>query len=266
MENKTSYEMTSAKERYDQLLKEMSSTTDGLDDRSKEILDLALHTDHNTPYFKIKHFVGDAQITPYAKYRQFLLEIRSREEIIENLLMNIAKQEAQIEVIQEELAEAETPARAKLKEFDLVTNRNDLIKIHRRLSSAYAERENFLRAMREMYDSGEAFLPDGTDLKDVMNNPELSEAHERDLWRNRLGKQAALDILTTGKIGTGNMDAITMMGEDDVVYALTVAMDWSLRVNTALETIQSNAVKELSDGRDFDLKLNNLAVKPKELQ
>jgi hypothetical protein len=57
-----------------------------------------------------------------------------------------------------------------------------------------------------------------------------------------------------------------MMGEDDVVYALNVAMDWSLRVNTALENIQANAVKELSDGRAFDLKLNSLAVKPKELQ
>jgi hypothetical protein len=43
-------------------------------------------------------------------------------------------------------------------------------------------------------------------------------------------------------------------------------MDWSLRVNTALETLQANAVKELSDGRDFDLKLNSPAVTPKELQ
>ena len=266
MENKSSYEMTSAKERYDELLSEMKSTTGGLDDQSKDILDLALHTDHNTPYFKIQHFVGDAQLTPYAKYRQFLLEIRSREEIIENLLMNIAKQEALIEVVQEELAEATTPARAKLKEFDLITNRNDLIKIHRRLSSAYAERENFLRAVREMYETGEAFLADGTDLKEVMNNPELSEKHERDLWRNRLGKQAALDIITTGKIGTGNMDAITMMGEDDAVYALNVAMDWSIRVNTALASMENAIVKELSDGKDFDLKLNSPAVKPRELE
>jgi hypothetical protein len=258
--------ITSLEERLEAARQRLVSYTSDLNEKQLEMLNFSFELDHGTPYFKIKHFVGDAQITPYAKYRQFLLEIRSREEIIENLLMNIAKQEAQIEVILEELAEATTPARAKLKEFDLVTNRNDLIKIHRRLSSAYAERENFLRAMREMYENGEAILPDGTDLKDVMNNPALTEAHERDLWRNRLGKQAALDILTTGKIGTGNMDAITMLGEEDVVYALTVAMDWSLRVNTALETIQSNAVKELSDGRDFDLKLNNPAVTPKELQ
>lgn len=264
MEEKTSYELTTARERYDQLLKEMQSNTDGLDDRSKEILDLALHTDHNTPYFKVKHFVGDAQITPFAKYRQFLLEIRSREEIIENLLMNIVKQEAQIEVIQEEIAEATTPARLKLKEFELITNKNDLVKIHRRLSSAYNERENFLRAMKEMYDTGEAFLPDGTDLKDAINNPELADKLEKDLWRHRLGKQAALDIITTGKIGTGNMDAISMMAEEDAVYAMNVAMDWSVRVGSALEQLQSNVIKELSSGKDFDLKLQNLTSKELE--
>lgn len=246
--------ITSLEERLEKAKQRLVTDLSDLNEKQIELLNFSAVVDHGTPYFKIKHFVGDAQITPYQKYKQFLLEIRGREEVIENLLMNIAKQEAMIEVIYEEMNELTSPAKIKLKEFDLITNKNDLIKIHRRLTQAYTERKNFIAALEEMYETGEAYLPDGTDLKDAIVNEEMSLRLEKEHWIQRLGKQAALDLLSSGKIGTGNMDAISMMDTDEAVAALDVAVDWATRVNSAMEQIQSDKLKQLSN-KQFSLDL-----------
>jgi hypothetical protein len=254
--------ITSLEERLEAARQKLVTDTSDLNDKQLDLLKFSLELDHGTPYFKIKHFVGDAQITPYQKYKQFLLEIRSREEVVENLLMNIAKQEAQIEVIQEEMQELTSPAKIKLKEFDLVTNKNDLLKLHRRLAQCYAERKNYIMAVEEMYKTGEAFLPDGTDLKDAVLDEELSAKLEAEHWVQRLGKQAALDLMAMGKIGTGNMDAISQMDTDSAVAALTVAVDWATRVDNALGQIQSAKIKELSN-KQFSIELLDT---PKEIE
>ena len=73
---------------------EFATDKSGLSERNLELLQLAVDTDHGTPLFKIRHFVGDAQITSYAKYKQILLELRAREEIIEQTLVTIEKNKA----------------------------------------------------------------------------------------------------------------------------------------------------------------------------
>jgi hypothetical protein len=254
--------ITTIEERLEKARQRLVTDVSDLNEKQIELLKFSAEVDHGTPYFKIKHFVGDAQITPYQKYKQFLLEIRGREEVIENLLMNIAKQEAVIEVTFEEMNELTSPAKIKLKEFELITNKNDLLKIHRRLEQAYTERRNFIAALEEMYTTGEAYLPDGTDLKDAIVNEDLSLKLEEDHWIQRLGKQAALDLLSSGKIGTGNMDAISMMNQDQAIAALDVAVDWATRVNSAMEQIQSAKIKELAN-KQFSL---NLIDTPKEIE
>jgi len=254
MENNMEHNITTEEDRHKELSRLLVASKSDLTEHEQDLLSFAVNLDHGIPYFKIKHFVGDAQVTPYAKYKQFLLEIRAREEVIENLLMNIAKQEAQIEVLQEDRLAEISVAKLKLKDFELITNKNDLVKIHRRLQSAYSERKNFLLAVQEMYATKEAYLPDGTDLRDAVNDSDLSEKLEAEHWRSRLGKQAALDILTSGKIGTGNMDAISMLSEDDAVQTLGIALSWSTRVGIAIERIQSDVVEQLKN-TTFNLEL-----------
>lgn len=67
--------------------------TSTLSARERELLELSLATDYGTPLYKIRHFVGDAQITRYAKYKQLMLELRAREEIIEQTLVTIEKKQ-----------------------------------------------------------------------------------------------------------------------------------------------------------------------------
>ena len=83
----------------------------------------------------------------------------------------------------------------------------------------------------------------------------MSHELETQHWRQRLGKQAALDIIAMGRIGTGNMEAISQMDEEDAVSALTIAMDWSTRVNKALGQIENNVIQEIESRKGFTLGL-----------
>ena len=54
-----------------------------------------------------------------------------------------------------------------------------------------------------------------------------------------MGKQAAMDVYTTGKIGTGNLDSIAMMREDDQFATLNVAMQYSGLLSAGIAKIQN---------------------------
>ena len=54
----------------------------------------------------------------------------------------------------------------------------------------------------------------------------------------RMGKQAALDVYTTGKIGTGNLDSI-YDEEDDQFATLNVAMQYSGLMSAGIGKIQN---------------------------
>jgi hypothetical protein len=238
-----------------------------LTSRDKELLDLAMSIDHGTPLYKARHFVGDAQITAYAKYKQMMLELRSREEIIEQTQVAIAKNQALIELAIEQRELATSPAQIKLADLEIITNQNDAAKTERRLKMAYKERDQYITVLKEMYDSGEAFLPDGTDLKEAMLNEELGEKLEAEHWTYRLGKQAALDIIAYGHVGTGNLEAISMMSEAQAAQTLQLAIQWSHTVKSALGVLEQDVLKNLNDGNlPITTKIEKQEATARELQ
>lgn len=220
-----------------------------LSDSDKELLQLAMDTEHGTPVFKIRHFVGDAQITKYAKYKQLLLEIRSREEMIEQTLVTIEKNKANIEECKELIALTPSNATRKKLEWELVSNTNDMMKTERRLKMMYTERDNYLGILKEMYETGEAYLEDGTDLKQSVIDKELGEKLEAEHWVYRLGKQAALDLIAYGHIGTGNLEAISQLNEETAIRTLGLAMTYSHSVKKALGTMESSIIEAIESGQ-----------------
>ena len=76
-------------------------------------------------------------------------------------------------------------------------------------------------------------------IEEVEKAAEYTEEDERKYWIARMGKQAALDVYTTGKIGTGNLDSIAMMREDDQFATLNVAMQYSGLMSAGIGKIQN---------------------------
>ena len=67
-----------------------------------------------------------------------------------------------------------------------------------------------------------------------------------------MGKQAAIDIYANGRIGIGNMDSIAMMREEDQIYAVSIAMQYSGMLNAGIAKVQNSMKpqidKMLTDG------------------
>jgi hypothetical protein len=242
------------------------TNTNDLTPRKKDLLDLAMKTEHGTPLFKIRHFVGDAQITRYAKFKQMLLEIRAREEIIEQTIVSVEKFKARAAEAKEQLEVETSPAKRHSLAWEVTSLVNDVAKTERRLAMAYKERGLFIEALDEMYRDGSAYLDNGMDLAEALQDDYISEQLEAEHWTYRLGKQAALDLIATGHIGTGNLEAISMMNEDQALSTLRLALTYSNGMQKALGIIEKDVINELESGRlSLTTKIEKMETK-KELE
>jgi hypothetical protein len=215
--------------------------------KQKELAEFAMGYEHAQSEFKTKHFVGNAQITPYQKYKQFLLELRTREESIELMLIQLEIKKAEIAVELEKGEQSNLPAFKNLCAMNARDKERESLLVERRLQQAIFERDQYVRLLEEMYTTGEAYLPDGMDLKDAITDVYLDAQLERDHWITRLSKQAALDLLAYGQIGTGNMEAITMLSDIDAAEVINVAIGYSNRLKNEMVNVEQKVLEEIKD-------------------
>lgn len=242
---------------------ELITDTSSLSDREKDLILFSTNFEWGTPQFKLRHFVGDAQITPYAKFRQFIVELRNREEMVEQMEVDAAKNEAQIAIEIDKMNLANTENEKIFHQIEVNRLINDNNKFLRRLNAAYSERDRLLSAINEMYETGEAYLEDGTEILSIIGT-EKEEELEKDYWTVRLAKQAALDMISYGQIGTGNMEAISMMNPDQQVETLGLAITWSTEIGSALEKMKENALESYNN-RQRSLQINSLSDQIKQV-
>lgn len=232
---------------------EIMSDVSMLNEKEKELLGYCMNKEWSNPKFKLRWFVGETQITPFSKLRQWLLEIKSREEAIEKLEYDIEKWQIQIDR-HLHLAEA-TENEFDRREHELEAKelgRNQIM-TRRRLVNWYLERQTIIDLVTEFLASEEALLPDGSGRSyiDVMDTEE-EEIYEAEYWTNRLAKQAATDLMFYGRVGTGNMDAILSMAPEQQTKTLTLAMSYGTQLQQINQNIQLEVDKTLSIGNKAD--------------
>ena len=64
-------------------LLEGSTNSRNLPEEEKKWITFALHQDHSIPFYKADRFVGGAQITPFNRIKQYLLEVQGRQGLVE---------------------------------------------------------------------------------------------------------------------------------------------------------------------------------------
>ena len=136
----------------------------------------------------------------------------------------------------------------------------------RRLDQALEERAQYLKLIQEMYDNGEAYLPDGMDLRDAIQDPYIDGLLEKDHWISRLGKQAALDLLSYGYIGSGNMEAITMLNDQDAMESVQTALVFSNRIKNELALTEGKLMQEIESGGTNTFNIHNFRHRAKEIE
>ena len=193
------------------------------------------------PKYKAYNFVGGAQITPYARLKQWLLELRGREDAVEHLEYTVRKMELEIQMDEESKEFITDPKRKEMVNITIADKMIDLRKFNRNLKDAYRERQGFIDLIKEFLESDQAILPNGTKLIDVFGNPELEEKYEHEYWTVRMAKQAMLDMISYGRIGTGNLDSILMMDPEQQKQVLALASAYTISTDKNINQLMTEA-------------------------
>lgn len=226
-----------------------------LSEEDKDLIKKALNKEWTNPKFKLKYFVGQAQITPFAKFRQWLLEIKSKEEAIENMEYEIAKHQVEVERFRRMAQEASDDLDRKLAELEMWNRERLHYTSRRRLQDWYLERQHLLDLCNEFLNSEENKLPDGSGrtYMDIINTEE-EDIYEAQYWTNRLAKQAACDMIFYGRINSGNMDAILMMNPDQQAETLALTINFATKLQNYQLELQKQADTMIGMSGGMDMK------------
>ena len=204
--------------------------------------------DSSVPKFKLKHFVGGAQLTPFHNLKQLFLELKIRQDSFLHIEWEIARKKMEEMVEKEKLANSTNDIEKQYIEIDLLNIVKDKKRHEDAQVGALKEKDAILELIRELCDGPQGTLPDGTKLMDVFGNKELEEELERQHWVTRLAKQASMEMLAYGKIGTGNMDAIAMMAPKEIAECLQLTSDYTVRVGTGMGLLTEKSINDLKLG------------------
>lgn len=232
---------------------ELETKTDMLSPSDKQLVLTAVNKEWTNPKFKLRYFVGQTQITPFAKLRQWLLEIRGREETLENLEYEIAKSDLSVRTHLRNADLAEDPLEKERFQMEAWKERRLKYMSQRRLQDWYLERQQLIDLVNEFNTSDEGTIKDGSGRKymDILNTEE-EDFYEAEYWTNRLGKQAACDMLFYGRIGVGNMDAILSLNEQQQTDILALAINYSSQLAKVQSRIQDQVDQQLVENIDVD--------------
>lgn len=226
---------------------------DSLTEREKELVNFAQNKEWGQTYFKAKHFVGNSQIHPYAIYRQFLMELRSREDIVRKFEYDLKSWEIELEIKKVEAEEAQGLAKKRL-ELEVIKSEHDLVMHRQRVQDGYRERKQYLDLLKEFEESPANTLPDGRKISENINDIEFEKEMEHHYWTYRMAKQVGLDMIAYGRPTTGNMDSITMMSPKQQNEVLAIASDFVVRNEARSNLLMQKATEKF-----------NLGYKPDEL-
>lgn len=213
---------------------------------NQELIDFALTKSNATPMFKLKYFVGGAQLTPYAMLKQWLMELRARQESIDSIKIRLRRSEISVKQEEEKLEFAATDLQKEIIQLEIQDKRNDCIRYERQLRDYVIEKEDIVKLIKDFCDSEYGKMPDGSPLMSVFGNKQLEEDLEYQYWTIRMAKQAALDVMFYGRVNEGNMDAILMMNPEQQKQVLSLAVQHALEIDNGVNQLKENAAKKLS--------------------
>ena len=194
----------------------------------KDIVRSAVLMERGMTEYQCRHFVTGSQITPYKKTKQALLELEVRYHAYYEILTSLRKCQVQRKMFVRDIENSEDELEKELLQVDLDKMDYDITIYKRRFKQCETEINHFIKIIKEVVKTEE-------DLK--YYSAQDDETEERVYWISRMGKQAAVDILSSGRIGSGNMDSILMMDEEDQLEVMQTAVKYSGMLQGGIERI-----------------------------
>lgn len=228
----------------------------------KDVLALAeKHGTWSMSDFQSRYFVVNSQVTDYRRVRQALLEIETRIAAKKQIIRDSKRSEVQMQIKQRDLAAETRDLEKELILLDIDQLQYDISVYEKKLRVVEEELDEFSKLVLEI-------VPTTAELESyTQHNEEL----EREYWVYRMAKQASVDMVTTGRIGAGNLDSIAMMSPEDQALTIGSALLNSKKltsginrieeaINTNTNLLESNFTGLFSKSELLGLKSNNEKV------
>jgi hypothetical protein len=178
--------------------------------------------------FQSRYFVVNSQVTDYRRVRQALLEIETRLAAKKQIIRDCKRSEVQLKIKERDYALESKDLEKELILLDIDQLQYDISVYTKKLRIVEEELDQFAKLIIEI-------VPNFTELeKYKVHNDEL----EREYWIYRMAKQASVDMVTTGRIGAGNLDSIAMMAPEDQALTIGSALLNSKKLTAGINRIE----------------------------
>lgn len=199
----------------------------GLTDKDMAALEASLHFNSGMTEYQCKHFVADSQLTPWRKVRQSFMELETRYHAYIEVRNSLRKAEILRKKFEQSIEMTCDELDRELIIIDKEKNDYDITIWKRKIRQAELEIKYFL-------DIVDSYVDEDHPLEYYMQE---QADEERMYWVARMGKQAAMDIVSYGRIGSGNMTSIMDMPEEDQVKTLEVAVQYSAMIGGGIDKL-----------------------------
>ena len=187
--------------------------------------------------YECEHFVADPQLTPWRKVRQALMELETRYHAYMENRNSLRKAEILRKRLNRDMPLLPDELDRELMQIDMEKNDYDIGIWKRKLRQSELELKYFLEIVDKYVDE-----ENGYPLEYFLTE---HEHEEKMYWIARMGKQAAMDIISYGRIGSGNMTSIMDMAEEDQVEALGIAVKYSGMIGGGIDKLNKMIAPQL---------------------
>jgi hypothetical protein len=163
--------------------------------------------------FQMKQFVINSQITPIKQLQQIAMEADVREENLRKADYEDKKNQLKVEILKKKF-DRETDPLYKL-EIEL-----EIAQLEEKMYLNIKERKRLYNELKTFYEVLDYFN-ENYDIEELIA---MKDTLEIDYWVKRLGRQAGLDIVSTGRISTGNLQAMLDLPEEIFQVTLKEAL------------------------------------------
>ena len=216
---------------------------------NKEIKNLIdIHHTSMTQY-QIDHFVVGEKMTPYRILRQILMELETR-----YVNLELTKKDQKIEIIKIKQLKSTLDTLEgfdkEIQELEIEKKELELNSISKTIFNTEYEinvLENQFKKLKEQY----------PDMKSVLTDPDGEEEY----WINKFIKEAQVDIMTTGRVGKGVLDAIMSLPNEHQQFIINHAVSQATNSNVYISGVEDLILKDIRDEKKGKLMLDTLIKK-----
>jgi len=178
--------------------------------------------------YQNENFVMNSHVTKYRQIRQALLEIENRYHGLRKIKLDIRRDDIKIAKLKKDLEVVTDELEAELIRIDIEDFESDQEIRKRKLVRQEQEIDVFVKRVQDNVEKEE----------DIQKYFDQDPEEERKYWIARMGKQAAMDILSFGRISTGNLDSIAMLPEEEQLQILSIGFQYSNLLGGQLAKIE----------------------------